>query len=183
MNRSTTVAVISLAVALLVTSPAAAADEIADVGRLHRAGQTGAAINRAEQYLGTKPDDAPMRFVLGVMLAESQRSTEALDVFLKLTLDHPELAEPHNNLAALYAAAGEYDKARVALEQALRANPNYATANENLGDVYAMLASQAYARAARLDPDNARLRPKIALARELVTPKSSESGARPKATP
>ena len=159
------------AIAMLSTSFSALADELSELSRLHRAGQTPVAINRAEQFLLTKPDDAPMRFLLGVMLADSQRSTEAADVFVKLTLEHPELPESYNNLAALHAAAGDYDKARVALEQALRANANYAIAHENLGDVYAMLASQAYGRAARLDPGNATLRPKIAMVRELFSAK------------
>jgi tetratricopeptide (TPR) repeat protein len=40
-------------------------------------------------------------------------------VFTKLTDDYPELPEPYNNLAVLYAAAGQYDKARAALEMAI----------------------------------------------------------------
>ena len=59
--------------------------------------------------------------------------------------DYPELAEPHNNLAAIYAAAGEYGKARAELEEAIRLNPRYAPAHENLGDVHALLAGQSYA--------------------------------------
>ena len=47
----------------------------------------------------------------------------------------------------LHAAAGDYAKARAELEESLRLNPNYATAHENLGDVYAMLAAESYARA------------------------------------
>lgn len=170
-----------LAAAMLSASSLAWSDELSDLNRLHRAGQTAAAIQRAEQFLVRKPDDAPMRFLLGVMLADSQRNVEAIDVFLKLTLEHPELPESYNNLAALHASAGDYDKARIALEQALRANPNYAIAHENLGDVYAMLASQAYSRAARLDPGNSSLRPKIALVRELFSPKNGAAIPRNKA--
>ncbi|MDH5540945.1 MAG: tetratricopeptide repeat protein [Rhizobacter sp.] len=140
---------------------------MSEVTRLHRAGQTSAALQRAEKFLTGKPDDTQMRFLRGVLLADSQRDAEAMAVFAKLALDHPELAESHNNLGALHAAAGDYDKARLALEQAIRANPDYATAHENLGDVYAMLASQSYARAGRLDRGNTRLAPKLALVREL----------------
>ncbi len=180
MNRFFIPTVIALSFALLCSGARAQADELSEVNRLHRAGQTGEAMKRAQQFLAAKPDDPPMRFVWGVMLADSQRTNEATEVFLKLTQDHPELAESHNNLAALHAAAGDYDKARVALEQALRANPNYATAHENLGDVYAMLASQSYGRAARLDPGNPTLRPKIALVRELFTPKGGAAAPRVK---
>jgi tetratricopeptide (TPR) repeat protein len=183
MSRSIHPFSIVLTVALLGPWVHALANEAAEVSRLHRAGQTITAMERAERFIATRPDDAPMRFVLGVMLADSQRNAEAIDVFLKLTLDHPQLAEPHNNLATLHAAAGEYDKARLALEQALRANPDYATAHENLGDVLAMLASQSYARAAKLDPGNAGLAPKMALVRELYTPRGGVAGAASRTTP
>lgn len=158
---------------------AAQADDFADVSRLHEAGQTGAALTRADQFLATKPKDAQMRFLKGVMLAESRRESEAIDLFGALTEDHPDLAEPYNNLAALYAAVGDYDKARATLEQALRTNPSYVTAHENLGDIYAMLASQSYARALKLDPNQATLlMPKLALVRELFAPKADSGSTR-----
>ena len=117
----------------------ACADELGDVQRLHAAGQTDAALQVAERVLAERPKDAPMRFMKGVMLADAQRSGEAGTVFEKLTEDYPDLAEPYNNLAALYARAGDFTRARATLEQALRASPGYATAHENLGDVYIAL--------------------------------------------
>jgi tetratricopeptide (TPR) repeat protein len=84
-----------------------------------------------------------------------------------LTQDFPELPEPYNNLATLFAANGDHERARIALEQALRGNPSYAIAHENLGDVYGMLASRAYASALALDPANQRLPAKLKLVREL----------------
>lgn len=178
MTRSSTLRTLAVLLALVVLSGGAVADELAEVTRLHRAGQTAAALQRAEQFLAGKPDDTQMRFLKGVMLADSQRSAEAIAIFVKLTLDHPELAESHNNLATLHAAAGDYDKARLALEQALRANPDYATAHENLGDVYAMLASQSYTRAARLDRGNTSIGPKLALVRELFKSRNSSVPSR-----
>lgn len=184
MSRSIhPIAATTLFFAALSTSFPALSDEVSEVTRLHRAGQTAAALQRAQAFVATKPDDARMRFLLGVMLSDGQRTTEAIEVFLKLTLDHPELAEAHNNLAALYAGAGDYDRARIALESALRASPGYATAYENLGDVYAVLASQAYSRAAKLDPGNSRLLPKIALVRDLFTPVSGLASAPVKPLP
>jgi tetratricopeptide (TPR) repeat protein len=47
-------------------------------------------------------------------------------VFSKLTEDYPELPEPYNNLAVLYAQQKQYDKARTALEMAIRIHPGYA---------------------------------------------------------
>ena len=161
--------------------PAVLADELSEVNSLHRSGQTAAALRKADQFLAAKPKDPPMRFLKGIMLAESQRGAEAFDLFLKLTEDYPELPEPYNNLAALYAARGDYDKARAALEQALRTSPGYATAHENLGDIHAMLASQSYAQALKLDPANATIPPKLALVRELFAHRNrpAASGAPP----
>jgi tetratricopeptide (TPR) repeat protein len=140
---------------------------IAEVHRLHYAGQTASALAKADAYLATKPNDAQMRFLKGVILADSQRSSEAIQIFQKLVDDYPDLAEPYNNLAALYAGEGDYTRARITLERAVRANPSYATAHENLGDVYAALASQSYARAQKLEPVNGALESKLALVREL----------------
>ena len=51
----------------------------------------------------------------------------------------------------LYAAQSQFDKARAALEMAIKLNPGYATAHENLGDVYVRLAAQSYSRAQQLE--------------------------------
>ena len=83
-------------------------------------------------------------------------------------------------MAVLYASQGQYDKARVALEMAIRTNPSYATAQENLGDVYARLASQAYNKALQLDASNTAVQPKLALIRDLFTPGNKD--ARPAAS-
>ena len=55
-----------------------------------------------------------------------------------------------------------------ALEAALRVNPNYAVAHNNLGDVYVQLARQAYERALQLDPSNAVLPSKLAVLRDVA---------------
>lgn len=150
----------------------ARADEFSDVSQLLRAGKPGEALAKADQFLATKPRDPQMRFLRGVILTESGRASDAIAVFLKLTEDFPELPEPYNNLAVLYAGQSQFDKARAALEMAIRTNPSYATAHENLGDVYAKLASQAYSKALQLDGSNAAVAPKLALIRDLFAPGS-----------
>lgn len=85
-----------------------------------------------------------------------------------MTEDFPELPEPYNNLAVLHAASGQIDRARELLETALRHDPSYFTAHENLGDIYVRLALRAYERAAagaRAEPN---LQRKLRLARELA---------------
>ncbi|MDE2605385.1 MAG: tetratricopeptide repeat protein, partial [Burkholderiales bacterium] len=130
--------------AALLASGAARADDYADVNQLLHTGKVTEALAKADHYLSAKPKDPQMRFLKGVALTEAGRTAEAIATFQKLTEDYPELPEPYNNLAVLYAGQGQFDKARAALEMAIRTNPSYATAHENLGDVYAKLASQAY---------------------------------------
>ncbi|MBY0466873.1 MAG: tetratricopeptide repeat protein, partial [Burkholderiales bacterium] len=162
-------------------APMAHADDYADVNKLVRAGQTAEALNKAELYLASKPRDPQMRFLKGVILAEAGKSADAIATFVKLTEEFPELPEPYNNLAVLYASQSQFDKARVALEMAIRTNPSYATAHENLGDVYAKLASQAYSKALQLDSTNAGVPPKLALIRNLFAPDAR--GVKPTSSP
>ena len=145
------------------------ADDYADVNRLVRAGQLAEALTKADQYLAGKPRDPQMRFIKGVIQTEAGKPADAISTFTKITEDYPELPEPYNNLAVLYAGQSQFDKARAALEMAIRTNPSYATAHENLGDVYAKLASQAYSKALQLDGGNAAVQPKLALIRTLFS--------------
>jgi Flp pilus assembly protein TadD len=168
-----------LALLLSAATMIAGADEVAEVTALAKAGQATEALAALDRFLAVKPKDPQLRFLKGVMLADSGRTAEAITIFTLLNEDYPELPEPYNNLAVLYAAEGNYDKARAALEAAVRGNPGYATALENLGDVYARLAAQAYARALARDPTNVALSPKIARLNTVFTP----TPAAPRETP
>ena len=161
-----------------LTAPLARADEYSDVNQLLRTGKYTEALGKADQYLASKPRDPQMRFLKGVTQTEAGKPADAIATFVKLTEDYPELPEPFNNLAVLYASQGQYDKARAALEMAIRTNPSYATAHENLGDIYAKLASQAYAKALQLDSNNASVKPKLALVRDVFATPSAK-GPRP----
>jgi tetratricopeptide (TPR) repeat protein len=172
-------AVLRLLVAAAALSMSAAhADDYADVSRLMRAGQFAEAMAKVDQYLASKPRDPQMRFFKGVIQTETGKANEAIATFTKITEDYPELPEPYNNMAVLYAGQSQFDKARAALEMAIRTNPSYATAHENLGDVYARLASQAYSKALQLDGGNAAVPPKLALIRNLF---SADAKAQPQA--
>ena len=165
--RLTTLAIKLMAVAAISMSALSArADEVAEVQKLLAAGKNVEAMQRADQFLNTKPRDPMMRFLKGISLSQAGRAPEAITVFTKLTEDYPELPEPFNNLAVLYAQQGQYDKARTALEMAIHTNPSYATAYENLGDVYAKLASQAYSKALQIDTRSA-VAPKLAMIRDI----------------
>lgn len=164
----------------------AQADDIQDANKLFKQGLNTQAMDKVNAFLVTKPKDAQARFLKGLILADQGNTTDAITVFSNLTQDYPELPEPYNNLAVLYAGQGQYEKAKEQLEMAIRTNPTYATAHENLGDIYAKMASQAYDRALQLEKSgpnssaNANTKTKLALIRELFS-KNPRTAAKPAA--
>ena len=180
----TSAALRALCLAFVLTTSTAHADEYADVNILVRAGKLAEALTKADQYLAGKPRDPQMRFIKGVIQTEAGKPADAIATFTQITQDYPELPEPYNNLAVLYAGQSQFDKARAALEMAIRTNPSYATAHENLGDVYAKLASQAYSKALQLDGGNTGVQPKLALIRTLFAPdaKGQKPGTNPQSS-
>lgn len=157
----------ALAITLIVSVLPARAIAQPDARRSALVGDRPAAA--AERAVAAISQDARARFTQGLALLEQGKGDQAFDAFFTLTQDYPEFAEPYNNLAVLYAARGDYEKARGALEMAILANPEYAIAYENLGDVHARLASQAYAKAAQIDAGNRSARTKLALALDLLS--------------
>lgn len=158
------------------------ADGLQDAQRLLKQGQFQQALDQTEQLLAAKPKDAQARFLKGLALTELGRQNDAIAVFTQLTEDYPELPEPYNNLAVIYAQMRQYDKAKTALEMAIRTHPSYATAHENLGDIYARLASQAYDKALQLDSSNTAAQNKLSMIRDLVGGSARPGVARSTAT-
>jgi tetratricopeptide (TPR) repeat protein len=164
------IAVLVLTVALgLATSAWGQTDPLQDANQLFRQGQFDRAMERVNSYLASRPKDARGRFLKGLILTEQNKPNEAIKVFTDLSQDYPELPEPYNNLAVLYASQGAYDKARNSLEMAIRTHPSYATAHENLGDIYAKMASQAYDKALQLDRSNQAAQGKLNLIKDLFS--------------
>ena len=159
----------AISIALLMLAPAVRADAIQDISKQIKQGQHAQALEQVDKYLAGKPKDAQGRFLKGIVLTEMNKPNEAIAVFSKLTEDYPELPEPYNNLAVIYAQQKQYDKAKQALEMAIRTHPSYATAHENLGDIYARLASQAYDKALQIDSSNSSAQNKLALIRDLMS--------------
>jgi tetratricopeptide (TPR) repeat protein len=157
-----------LASALSFTALPARADSLQEANRLFKQGQFGPALEKTDLALAAKPRDAQARFLKGLILTEMNRQNDAIAVFTRLTEDYPELPEPYNNLAVLYAQQRQFDKAKNALEMAIRTHPSYATAHENLGDIYARMASQAYDKALQIDSSNASAQTKLAMIRDLM---------------
>ena len=162
-----------LAAALFWSGSAAAlADDIQDANKLIRQKQYDQAMEKINGVLANQPKDIQARYLRGVILIEKGKTDDAIEEFQSLTEDAPDRPEPYNNLGFLYALQGQYDKARAAMEMAIRIQPTYAMAHENLGDIYAKLASKEYERALHLDPNNSSPQAKLATIRQLF-PKSS----------
>jgi Flp pilus assembly protein TadD len=141
--------------------------ELAEVNQMIRDGQTAAAMTRLDDLLAKDARNPQVRFLRGVVQTDQGELDDAAATFQALTEDFPELPEPHNNLAVIWAQKGNYDLARSELALALAANPDYGIAHENLGDVYARLAGGEYERALKLDKANKSAQTKLALVREL----------------
>jgi Flp pilus assembly protein TadD len=171
-----------LALSVSLMAMAASADELADIEKLLRSGQPAEALRRTEAALAEQPRDGRLRFLKGVMLADAKRQDEALQIFTALTEDFPELADPYNNLAVIYAARGQLQAAQQALLVALRNDPTHRAARENLGDVYLALAQQSWTAAqAHAKGDDAELRRKLRLAREIQAVPAAAGVSRPPA--
>lgn len=158
-----------LAVLPLFISLAAFAGEAEDIQKMLRNKQLPQALERADKFIAANPKDAQVRFLKGIIQTEMAQPGEAIKTFTALATEYPQLPEPYNNLAVLYAQQGQLDKARSALMMAIQTNPAYAIAHENLGDLYARLASQSYDKALQLENGNPNVQTKLTLVRELFS--------------
>lgn len=160
-----------------LATPSVRADEYAPVNQLLQDGQLTQAMTKADQYLAKNPRDPQMRFLKGLIQQDSGQRDAAITTYETLIQDYPELPEPYNNVAVLYAKQGQFEKARAALDMAIRNSPSYAIAYENMGDVYVRLAAEAYRQAQQKDAGNTTVAPKLALTRQIVTSSAAKSDA------
>jgi len=141
-----------------------------DVATLVRERQFAAAETKLDALIQERPREPQARFLKGVADTEQGKTDAAIAIFRGLIEDYPELPEPYNNLAVIYAQKGDFENAKSALEIAIRTAPNWAVAHENLGDVYVRLGGAEYDRAAKLDRENKSAPAKLVLVRDLLNP-------------
>ncbi|NYT81491.1 tetratricopeptide repeat protein [Alcaligenaceae bacterium] len=115
---------------------------------------------RSAQLAGqnTLGNDVQLLFLHGRALSALGHHADAIAIYQDMTTLYPELPEPWNNLAAEYVKQGRLELARDALDMALAANPAYATAQANLGEVQLMLARQSFQEAAQMGARGAEAR-------------------------
>ena len=158
-------------------------EDTKDATKLYQQGKLDQALTKVNGALAQQPKDAQGRFLKGLILTELKKGADAIQVFTGLTEDYPELPEPYNNLAVLYASQGNYDKAKAALELAIHTHPSYATAYENLGDIYAQLARRSYDKALQLDKSNLTAQGKLSMVKDIFNLPKSASTEPAKAAP
>jgi len=165
----------------LIAAPASSNEQenLNGVKILMEQGKSAEAIKQLDGFLTSNPDHAEARFLKGLILVNQDKLKAAIKIFEALTKDYPELPEPYNNLAVSYSALGRFDDARKALQAAITTHPSYATAHENLGNIYAMMAADAYNHALSLDGENTAARDKLALMSDLFSVSTIKSTHRP----
>ena len=168
--RPSTGTLLALLFAFSTSIQAGPAEDTKEAARLYQQGKSDQALAKVNTALATQPKDAQGRFLKGLIFTEQKKTAEAIQIFTGLTEDYPELPEPYNNLAVLYASQGNYDKAKAALELAIHTHPSYSTAYENLGDIYAQLARRSYDKVLQLDKTNTSAQSKLAMVKDLFNP-------------
>ncbi len=106
-----------------------------------------AAASRGEALLQQNPRHARARFLTAYAHQMASQPNQAVAHYQALIEQDPTLPEPRNNLAMIYLARGDYDRASALLVEALHTHPSYATAYRNLSEIYKGIASEAYRRA------------------------------------
>jgi tetratricopeptide (TPR) repeat protein len=137
---------------LTVASPKAQALQV--VHAALRTGDKPRALALTDEALKTFADDAQLRFLRAGLLADLNRTDEAIATLEGLSAQFPELPEPYNSLAAIRARQGRHTDAERLLRQAIAVQGNYLTAKENLADLYVAMALAAYDSAVQLDNHN-----------------------------
>ncbi len=125
-----------------------------DAMKLLRQDKSDEAFELVQSYLKEHPLDPQMRFWMANLLEKKAATDQAFDIYLQLTQDYPELAEPHNNLGILWVQKGELLNAKASFEMALKDAPNLVNAQENLASVFLLLSKASLVKAQTLDPQS-----------------------------
>jgi tetratricopeptide (TPR) repeat protein len=148
---------------LLVTGTALAAASMQQMQQLISQERFVDAVSTGEQLLSQNPRHSQARFLTAYAYQMSAQTDRAISLYQGLIEDNPQLPEPRNNLAMIYLARGDYDRASQLLVEAINTRSSYAIAYENLSQVYKGLASEAYRRAVSESSEPAKYTHKIEL--------------------
>jgi Flp pilus assembly protein TadD len=156
--------------ALAQQRPPAVADGTPEIDQAIADKQLITALSALDKRIASNPTDVQAKFKRATVLAQLKRDDDAIAAFTALTQQYPEVPEPYNNLAALYAKRGDLSQARATLETAVAANPAFALGYQNLGTLYLQMSSRAYQRAAALDHGDALALQRTAAIEQVLKP-------------
>jgi len=125
------------------------------------------ALEKIKKRLRASPNEPRLLFYKGVTEAKLNQIDNAINTYNDLINKHPNLPEPYNNLAVIYAERQELVLAKETLEKAIMTNSSYSVAHVNLGDIYTQMATNAYNMAFEIDKDNKVAKNKLKLITEL----------------
>lgn len=142
-----------------VTPPSSAVTDAPSQAYLDRArNQSGEGRYQAAlATLDEMPDaDASMdaELLRATILLQSGQTREAETLLIELREQYPTRPEPLNNLAVIYAESGDTGRAIETLQLAFSTHSSYAKVYQNLSDMYAVLAAEAYNKALGLPKSN-----------------------------
>jgi Tfp pilus assembly protein PilF len=120
---------------------------LAEIRTLASRGEYTQALRDINRLIESAPGIPHPIFVKATLLEAVGKPGEAAELYKRLTISHPELAEPFNNLAVHYIHSGDYESAISTLETAFEGHRGYATVFKNLQSIYDRLASNAYRKA------------------------------------
>ena len=139
---------------LLSSASIFAQSNIDEIKLLLKKGKYSYAETLVKNEINNNLNDPELLFYRGIIETNLGKNNKAIDTFRELTERFPELPEPFNNLAVLYAEKGQFRLAKEILEQAIKTNPSYLTAHINLGDIFTKIASEAYNKALEIGKTN-----------------------------
>ncbi|MCK4742350.1 MAG: tetratricopeptide repeat protein [Sulfuriflexus sp.] len=129
----------------------------ADIGRaqqLFDEQRFGETLEKIDAILAKQATHQQALFLKAMTLERIGRVDDAIKTYKLLNRKYPKSPEAYNNLAALYAKQGNYELAQDSLLAALKTHASYATAYENLNDIYSRMANNAYSKALALENKN-----------------------------
>ncbi len=109
-----------------------------------KAGHYSVALKGLRQLVRGDKNNDQAWFLLGVAYTHERYYHQAIEAFRQVITLRPNMAEPHNNLAAIYSALGDPKTASHELEQALAKRPDLVKTEKNLADLYVKLALKHY---------------------------------------
>ena len=119
------------------------------------------ALKQLETRLSTHPEDSRAAYLKGLVLMQLGRGDEAERWYKMMQANFPDLPQPGNALAVIYAGRGDLPAAEAALRALLEKHPDHTSARVNLARLYVQMAQAEYEKALKDTPDNAMIARKL----------------------